>query len=145
MNPVCEVVEHGSKRYDQCIALRLEVLRKPLGLEFSDEQLVAEQADIHLALVDSEQVIATLVLTPLHKATVKMRQVAVVDSMQGRGLGRKLVAFSEQVALARGLTEMTLNARMTAVPFYLALGYESVGDEFIEVSIPHLRMRKTLS
>jgi predicted GNAT family N-acyltransferase len=39
---------------------------------------------------------------------------------------------------------MTLHARSTAVPFYAKLGYECVGDEFIEVTIPHWEMRKAL-
>jgi predicted GNAT family N-acyltransferase len=39
---------------------------------------------------------------------------------------------------------MVLHARETAVPFYNALGYNSVGAQFEEVGIPHFRMEKAL-
>jgi predicted GNAT family N-acyltransferase len=39
---------------------------------------------------------------------------------------------------------MVLNARDTAIPFYLHLGYELVGEPFVEVGIPHRKMRKAL-
>ena len=37
---------HGSKEYQQMVQLRFEVMRKPLGLSFSDEELKAEKDDI---------------------------------------------------------------------------------------------------
>jgi predicted GNAT family N-acyltransferase len=40
---------------------------------------------------------------------------------------------------------MVLHARDTAVPFYEALGYEAFDDPFVEVAIPHRKMRKALA
>jgi predicted GNAT family N-acyltransferase len=59
-------------------------------------------------------------------------------------VGRALTDFAEDWAKTNGYKLITLNARMPAVPFYSRLGYEVVGEEFIEVTIPHLAMRKEL-
>jgi len=136
-------IEFATPEYDEAVALRYEVLRKPLGLEFQPEQLAAEWSDIHLAAFDAAgKMVAILLLTPVNDQEVKMRQVAVATEQQGRGLGAALVAQSEEIARSMNFSKMTLHARETAVPFYLRLGYEKVGDLFEEVSIPHFKMEK---
>jgi predicted GNAT family N-acyltransferase len=73
-----------------------------------------------------------------------MRQVAVNDKSQRSGIGSRLVAYSEEYAREHGYETMELNARQTAVPFYLRLGYEITGDPFTEVGLPHRKMQKRL-
>ncbi|KXK56559.1 MAG: Histone acetyltransferase HPA2-like protein [Chlorobi bacterium OLB7] len=73
-----------------------------------------------------------------------MRQVAVAESAQRSGIGKAMVDFSEHFAREHGFSEITMHARETAVPFYLNLGYEIIGDRFEEVSIPHFKMRKEI-
>ncbi len=137
-------VEFGSPEYAATIELRRAVLRIPLGLDFEPSQLAAEGSDTHLALLEGEEVWACLVLTPKDPLTLKMRQVAVRGDLQGRGLGRKLVEASELWARENGFHVIVLNARETAVAFYLAQGYHLEGEPFEEVGIPHRAMRKVL-
>jgi predicted GNAT family N-acyltransferase len=80
----------------------------------------------------------------VNDVVVKMRQVAVDPHTQGTGVGRILVEASEAKARELGYAEIELNARETAVPFYLKLGYEVVGETFGEVGLPHKKMRKSL-
>lgn len=138
------MVEHGSDDYKQTVELRRRILRTPLGLDFTWEELASEAEDIHLAAFRDGVLVACLVLTLVGDETVKMRQVAVDSELQGTGIGSELVRRSEVVARDDGFSEMVLHARDTAVPFYLRLGYEVVGEPFEEVSIPHLAMRKSL-
>ena len=121
------------------------MLRWPLGLEFTDAELVAETDDLHITVMDGKLALACLMLTPLANGQIKMRQVAVDPALQGTGIGRQMVEFSETEAARLGYQEMVLHARDTAVGFYLRLGYESVGDPFKEVGIPHRYMRKSLT
>jgi predicted GNAT family N-acyltransferase len=37
-----------------------------------------------------------------------------------------------------------MHARKTAVGFYEKLGYKRIGNEFLEVTIPHYAMEKAL-
>ena len=73
-----------------------------------------------------------------------MRQVAVDAPFQQNGIGKKMVQFCESFATSRNFNKIELNARKSAVPFYLSLDYQIVGDEFLEVNIPHYKMIKSL-
>lgn len=138
-------IEFATPEYDEAVALRYEVLRKPLGLEFTPEQLSTEWSDIHLAAFDATgKMVGILILTPLDGQEIKMRQVAVAPEQQGKGVGAAMVLESERLAKSLNFNKMTLHARETAVPFYLRLGYQSVGNRFEEVSIPHFKMEKVL-
>lgn len=139
------LIEYASPEYDESVALRYEVLRKPLGLQFSAEQLSAEWSDMHLAAFDEQgKIVGILLLTPLNDHTVKMRQVAVLPSCQGKGVGQAMVDYAEELARSKGFSHISLHARETAVPFYLKLSYEIMGDRFEEVGIPHFKMEKKI-
>lgn len=143
--PTIHPIEFATPEYDASVALRYEVLRKPLGLEYTPEQLAAEWSDIHLAAFDATgEMVGILLLTPQNEREVKMRQVAVAPDWQGKGIGAALVAVSEEKAQSLGFQIITLHARETAVPFYLRLGYKSVGNRFEEVGIPHFKMEKEI-
>jgi len=137
-------IKFDSPEYRDEVELRDKILRKPLGLSFTEEQLKAEIEEYHLGAYLSGKLIGCLLFKPLDNKTVKMRQVAVDETIQGKGVGKKLVEFSEKFAFEKGYLEIILNARDTAVPFYLKSGYEVVGEMFIEVTIPHYKMRKLL-
>lgn len=136
------LILHNSAEYLEAVALRREVLRKPLGLEFTPEELQAESAEIHLGLWQKDALMAVLSLRPISNTEIKMRQVAVKPENQKLGLGKSLVLFSETIAMDRGFRLMTLHARDTAVSFYLKLGYSIIGDPFKEVGIEHRKMVK---
>ncbi len=138
------VTEHGSRNYWHAVDLRYAVLREPLGLNFTREQLLAEDKDIHIVYHTDAMVIATLMLTPLDGGHIKMRQVAVDEQYQGAGIGAKIVEYSEAYALDHGFHTMELSARKNAVSFYQKQGYNIVGDEYMEVTIPHYKMEKDL-
>lgn len=137
------------------LALRYDVLRKPLGLHFSQSDLLPDQNSIHFVGVENKQMLACLILSPKNDSDTldlnasaskvyKMRQVAVQSQLQGTGIGKKLVQFVEIEAKKMGITHFELNARKSAVPFYLTLNYSIEGEEFEEVGIPHLKMKKAL-
>ena len=138
-------IKFGSPAYDASVALRDEVLRKPLQLQFTIDQLSVEWEQYHLAAYDKAyQMQATLSLSPVSRNTIKMRQVAVQPRMQGRGIGRVLVEFCERFCQGKGFQKITLHARDVAVPFYEKLGYKKTGQPFEEVGIRHFKMEKRL-
>jgi predicted GNAT family N-acyltransferase len=139
-------ISFGTPEYDEAVALRYEILRRPLGLDYTAEQLAEEWNQIHIAAFDQGgRIVGYLNLTPYNNGQVKMRQVAVATAEQGRGVGKAMVVFSEEQAREHGFEKIVLHARDTAVPFYLKLGYTVEGDEFEEVTIPHYKMYKKLT
>lgn len=137
------IVAHGSERYVKAVDLRRRVLRWPLGLEFTAEELAAEADQAHFVIQDADNVVASASVVLLPDAA-KVRQVAVAPECAGRGLGRAIMAECEQWAKQQGRNLIVLHARRSAEPFYLRLGYSTIGEEFEEVGIPHVRMQLTL-
>ena len=139
-----ETITRDHPSYNQMIELRRAVLRLPLGLDFTEEELESEAEDAFCCAIDEKGVIGCLVLTKNSDDLVRMRQVAVSPELRGLGIGRLLVNYSEVLASMRGYSTMTLHARSHVVSFYRRLGYDVHGGEFVEVGIPHFRMSKAL-
>lgn len=137
-----QVIEHWSREYRQSVYLRYKILRQPLGLHFTREQLEEEKDYIHITGEAEGRIIACLFLIPQPENRYCMRQVAVQDDLQGIGIGKKLVEFSELVIKEKHAAEMYMHARLTAVPFYERLGYERFGELFTAVGLPHYELRK---
>ncbi len=134
----------NTKEYEQALQLREAVLRVPLGLVLTEGELADEPNCRHLGGFDAERLVAVLLLRPLDDQTVKMRQVAVHPEFQKLAMGSRLVAFAERFAKERGFTRMVAHARGTAVEFYRKAGYATVGEDFIEQTIPHRLVTKEL-
>lgn len=71
-------------------------------------------------------------------------RVAVLAPWRGRGVGRALMHWMIDAALAQGHAEVALNAQQSAEAFYLGLGFASVGAPFMEAGIPHVAMVRVL-
>ena len=140
-----ETVAHNSDDYWQALALRDLLLRAPLGLEFSDEDIAEEAEQVHVVAREKGEIVGTLLLRGDGEGVVHMRQVAVAQNRQGRGIGRDLVKFAEALVWAECGDEIYLHAREPVIPFYEALEYERVGEIFEEVGIPHQKMRKRMA
>jgi GNAT superfamily N-acetyltransferase len=139
-----KLIDHGSKEYRQMVDLRLQILRKPLGLIFTDEELEKEKDDVLIGAFEDEVMLGCCMLTKLDPQTVRLRQMAVKTGLQGKGIGRVLMQFAENLARDRGYTRLVMHARKTAAGFYEKLGYKISGDEFVEVTIEHYIMEKML-
>lgn len=137
---------HGSD-LEQEYRLRNEILRIPLNLVFhlTPEQIEAETHDFHYGLFDDEgEMHACVIATAFEPGKYQIRQTAVIERQQGRGLGKDLLTKTEHDLKTHGATELMLQARDVAIGFYEKLGYTRVGDMFTHVGIPHLEMRKKL-
>jgi len=137
-------IDHGSKEYKQMIALRMEILRKPLGLSFSDDELAKEKEDILIGAFDEDKILACCLLTKVDNATIKLRQMAVQNNLQGKGIGASMMSFAETVARDKGYKNLMMHARNTAIGFYEKFDFKVKGNEFIEVNVPHHVMEKRL-
>src|SRR5687768_16200829 len=137
-------IDHGSKEYRQMVELRNEILRKPLGLSFKKEELEREKDDILIGAFEEEKMLGCCLLTRVDKNSVRLRQMAVQNNLQGKGIGATMLNYAENVARDAGYKNMVMHARKTAVGFYEKLGYKVTGDEFEEITIPHFIMEKKL-
>lgn len=135
----------ASEAYERAWLLRQTVLRAPLGLTLDVSERSVEATHRHFALfTDNNELAACISVVPLPDGTAKLRQMAVNERMQGAGVGRKLITSVEAFLAEQGIRHLHMHARESAIGFYQKLGYRTEGDPFIEITIPHIRMSKTL-
>lgn len=137
-------IYHGSKDYEKMVQLRYEVMRKPLGLGFTEEELSKEKEDILIGAFEDDEIIGCCLLTKIDSNCTRLRQMAVQKNHQGLGIGESMMQFAENIARDRGFRQIMMHARETAIGFYERYGYKTKGEEFIEVNIPHRVMEKKL-
>ena len=139
-----KIIEFGSPFYQKMVDLRFQILRNPLGLTFDQADLDKEKEDILIGFFDEDDIKGCCILTPDNKTNIRLRQMAVLSGLQRSGIGRVIMNFAENVARDKGYKVLHMHARKSAVGFYQKLGYEIVGEEFEEVTIPHYEMQKAL-
>ena len=137
-------IDHGTKEYQQMVELRNEILRKPLGLVFDPEELARENEDILIAAFEEDKMLGCCLLTKVDNQCVRLRQMAVQNNLQGKGIGSAMMNYAENVARDAGYNKVIMDARKTAIGFYEKLGYKVTGNEFEEITVHHLIMEKEL-
>ena len=168
LNPLSEdlrqirPIRFGGDEFAVWRTVREVMLRRPLGLSLSDQEIAAEADQFHLCLfvdesdctlydtrsyrVQSGEILAggLILVRQSDESIFKMRQVAVLPDFQGRGFGSTLVRYGEKFARQNGGSQMVLHARDATVGFYEKLDYQRVGEPFQEVGITHFKMQKGL-
>jgi len=142
---ILKEILYGSAMYESTKCFREEVLRRPLGLKLTVWDTKDEDTQIHIAAIEDDNLIlGTVLLKPVSCSHIKLRQMAVSPLMQGKGIGRKLVQFAEMLARSKEFQVIEMHARINAQGFYQKLGYHAEGKVFTEVTVPTIRMTKTL-
>ncbi len=139
-----KIIDHGTFEYRQMVKLRDDILRKPLGLGFTPEELEEEKTNMLIAAFEDEDILGCCMLVEENPEIVRLRQMAVLNNLQGKGIGRALMNFAENLARDMGYKTLAMHARKNATGFYEKMGYKITGDEFTEVTIPHYVMEKKL-
>ncbi|HRE51871.1 MAG TPA: GNAT family N-acetyltransferase [Flavitalea sp.] len=139
-----KIVDYGSPEYRQMVRLRNDILRKPLGLAFLPEELEQEREHILIGAFEDDKILGCCMLVKEDEATARLRQMAVPNTLQGKGIGRALMLFAENIARDKRFNKLAMHARKTAIGFYEKLGYEIVSEEFEEITLPHVIMEKKL-
>lgn len=139
-----KIIDHGSNEYWQMVKLRDDILRRPLGLGFTQHELEKEKENMLIGAFEDDQMLGCCMLVEKDPEIVRLRQMAVLNDLQGKGIGRALMNFAENIARDRGYKVLSMHARKNAVGFYEKMGYKVASDEFTEVTIPHYVMEKQL-
>ncbi len=137
-------IDHGTKEYQQMVQLRKLILRQPLGLSFTKEELDKEKDNILIAAFDEDEMLGCCMLTKIDDNTLQLRQMAVNNNLQGKGIGASIMSFAENLSRDRGYKKLIMHARKTATGFYEKFGFKVKGAEFLELNLPHHVMEKKI-
>lgn len=99
----------------------------------------------HLLATQGGSVVACLrLLPPIGQETrVRIGRVAVSPGWRGRQVARLMMRKAiEKAHIDYPSCDLFLNSQTYLQPFYLSLGFEVCGGEFLEDGIPHIPMQK---
>lgn len=128
-----------------CHAIRRRVFVEGQGVPAEIEEDGRDDLAVHLAAWDDAGHLVGTARLRIIDGVVKAERVAVLEGARGAGHGRALMAAIEAHARDLGIPEVLLHAQASVVPFYARLGYEPVGEGFVEAGIPHQAMRRPIS
>ena len=110
-----------------------------------DDYLARVSEDAVWVLQDGPAIAGILVLLSAPEYLL-LDNIAIAPERQGRGLGRRLLAFAESEALRRGYREIRLYTHQTMIEnqrLYASIGYEERGRGS-EAGYDRVFMRKPL-
>lgn len=131
---------------DAIIDLRDKILRKPWDQPRDTATDNLEESSINAYIADeTANVVSCGRLQENEHKIGQIRFMAVDNSQQGKGLGKKIVEFLEIKAKELHLNKIELQARENAVKFYESMGYKIKEPSFLLWGqIQHYLMEKRL-
>ena len=94
---------YGSDLYAQTLELREAILRKPLGLTLSQEELADDALRRHFCALANGTVVGSVSFKPLGPHTLQLKQMAVAKGASAKALAR---GCSPSPKLGRGAAAM---------------------------------------
>ena len=117
---------------------------------FTDEQGFFDQLDsideiaYHAVAYDDDVLIGCGRMFPEDNDKYHVGRIAVLREYRGVGAGSAIMNALEDTARSDGILYIVLSDQRRARDFYLKLGYEMIGDEYLEEGYPHSFMQKKL-
>jgi ribosomal protein S18 acetylase RimI-like enzyme len=140
------VVPQSPGDFEIYFNLRYEALRKPWNQPFSSVKDDLEDNSFHAMLLDEQGLAAGVCrmhFNPTGEA--QLRFMAIRADLQGKGLGKLLLDYFENLALEKGKDRIVLQSRENAVRFYERNGYHVKEKSYLMWGIiQHYLMEKKL-
>lgn len=127
----------------EVMALRQEVFVVEQDCPYLDAD-GKDQICWHVMGYENEKLVAYTRLAPkgvFYEKYPAIGRVITAQSIRGRGLGVKLMEETiAQCDALFGKETIKISAQCYLLKFYNSLGFESVGEEYLEDGIPHISM-----
>lgn len=154
-----QIKEATPDEFIQSLKLRFTLLREPLSQPLGSELLPDDATALHIVSVIDSQVIGTCRMHPIRLKSpvdqlnampiesnnaMQVRCLCVDPLHQHKGIGRKLMEFSEFLAREKRMLRIEVEARQESVVFYEKIGYVVQHKSHVLCGIQHYRMGKDL-
>jgi ribosomal protein S18 acetylase RimI-like enzyme len=83
-------------------------------------------SSVYVAVL-AEQIVGILVLFPIDKTLIEIKNIAVLETHQGKGIGKKMLAFAFSEAKEKGFQDIqigTANSSIGQLALYQKMGFE---------------------
>lgn len=118
--------------------IRLAVFVQEQGIDKSEEWDESDPESLHALAFVGTECVGTGRLLP----EGKIGRMAVLKAFRRKGVGAAILKALMDEARRLGLPELRLSAQHQAIEFYRQFGFETEGEQHIEVGIPHQWMKR---
>jgi len=134
------------QQWGEYFDLRWRVLRAPWDQPRGSEKDEFDEIADHVAVRDQDgRLLGVGRLHLNNEKEAQIRYMATEEDCRGLGVGRVIINKLEELARARGVERIVLNARDNVLGFYLRFGYTVIGPgPTLFGKVKHSKMEKRL-
>lgn len=144
MHLLFKIIQYNLPEYKETLQLRENVMRKPLGLLLSAEDVKDDNVRTHIGGYCNGVLICACSFKIIHRKIAHLYSVCVKQEFQNRGVGQQLMHFTEKYVKLHGAARLYVEGRKSAKKFYQKCGFSPCGSEYIDMNILHQDMRKDI-
>lgn len=138
------LTDPGEAELEAAFALRHRVFVKEQAVPVELERDGLDGEARHAVVVGSDGVAVAAGRLLVRGEVAKYQRIAVAVELRGQGLGRLVMGALDGVAWAAGCRSARLSSQVDAIGFYERLGYEALGETYMDAGILHRDMTRTL-
>lgn len=126
-----------------CLQVRHEVFVGEQGVTADEEQDGHDPDCVHILAQDDGAAIGAARVSFASDDYAKIQRVAVLKSGRGKGVGAAIILHILDYLRSDGRREIALlGSQVHAMDFYAKLGFDPVGEEYLDARIPHRDMQR---
>jgi len=139
-------VRISSVEYSKSLKLREQVLREPLGLVITQEQIENEKKRnyYHFIAKKKKEIVSALTMK-VNPNSIQTCQIATKKEYRGNGIGKNLLEFGEKnISSLFKKKEFVVFSRLNSLHFYKKSNYEFKNHRIYLINgIEHRLLKKT--
>jgi predicted GNAT family N-acyltransferase len=125
--------------------VRTQVFQREQGIAADLDFDGLDEQCVHLLAQVSGVAVGVARLRELDELqTIKLERLAILNAYRNQGLGSEMVCTAISYTQSLGYQRIKLHAQTATLEFYQRLGFKTVGEEFQEAGIAHIKMEQFL-
>lgn len=132
------------KELDKCLFVRREVFINEQNISIDEEidnfDIIDDTKVIHFYLTVNDTLAGCCRILKVNEQ-IKIGRVAILKDFRSQGLAQKML---NEVESYFGNGSYILEAQLYVVSLYEKVGYEKIGDIFLDAGIEHIKMVKNV-
>ena len=119
---VTKTIKPGTEQYNECLKLKEDLLLKPLGKVFSQEEISQEESNECIAMYLEKRLVGTCSLIQEGRV-LKIENFVISPQFQNKGYGGRILNFCAKYALDNDCSVMYCEVEETMQKFYQKYGF----------------------
>ncbi|MBD2726044.1 GNAT family N-acetyltransferase [Nostoc sp. FACHB-892] len=132
------------EEFPAIIAIRKSVFQEEQGVDPALEFDGKDETSQHLIAYLDDKAVGTTRIRYLDDKTAKIERLAVLSTIRGQGIGKKIMENALQVIASQNIREVVIHAQTSVKVLYQKLDFVEEGEIFEEAGITHVIMKKFL-